>query len=673
VKGSVHPLVRHGHEGRSARGATDLPSARDLAAISAQVSQILERPASRAWLLTLVLVAGLALVLGASLVHLVRTGIGVWGNDQNVAWAWDITGFVFWIGIGHAGTLISAVLFLFRQRWRTSVSRAAEAITLFAVLTAAIYPLFHMGRVWLAYWLIPIPTQMGVWPNFKSPLAWDVFAVTSYFIVSALFWYMGMVPDLATLRDRAASGMRKRWLTRLSLGWVGSQRHYVHYEMAYLLLAGLATPLVISVHTVVSFDFAVSITPGWHSTLFPPYFVAGAVFSGSAMVVTLMIFVRRALGLENHITLGHLEAMNKIVLVTGCMLAYAYAVEFFLAAQSADTYEKTAILGRFSGPYAGLSWLMLGCNALLPQLYWSKRIRSNIPAMLVISLLINVGMWLERFVIIVTSQHRTFLPATWADFRPTLIDATTFLGTVGLFLTLFVLFVRLAPAISMSEVKAMVSESAETEERDESAAGPGQQRRDPTSVLRFKGSPGLIPEKQPASDSDDWTTLMGEYPDSDTLLAACRRFSKLEHMVVDARAPYPLRAARRALGIGRSPLPYFALVSGALGGVLAFLFQYWAESIDYPNVMGGKAPGAWQAYVPITFEVTILSAALGCFIGLWYLCGLPATGDTARQLARLCSTTDNGYCLVVDTRKQRSQEVENLLHATGALHVVEVV
>jgi molybdopterin-containing oxidoreductase family membrane subunit len=624
-------------------------------------------------LLTFALVFGLAMVLGASLVHLVGTGIGVWGNTQNVAWAWDITGFVFWIGIGHAGTLISAVLFLFRQKWRTSVSRAAEAITLFAVLTAAVYPLFHMGRVWLAYWLFPIPTQMGVWPNFKSPLVWDVFAVTSYFIVSVLFWYMGMVPDLATLRDRAAEGMRKRCLNWLSLGWIGSQRHYVHYETAYLLLAGLATPLVISVHTVVSFDFAVSITPGWHSTLFPPYFVAGAVFSGSAMVVALMILVRRALGLEKYITLRHLDAMNKIVLVTGCMLAYSYAVEFFLAAQGSDVYEQTTILGRFLGPYSGLCWVMLGCNALLPQLYWSKRIRTSIPAMLAISLLINVGMWLERFVIIVTSQHRSFLPATWSDFHPTLIDGSTFLGTIGLFLSLFVLFVRFAPSISMSEVKALVAEDGEVAEQDSDASEVGQQGRSLTSVLRFKGKPGLVADEDKTSTSNDWIALMGEYSDSVTLVAACRRVSKFEHAVVDARAPYPIRAARRALGIGRSPLPYFALVSGALGGSLAFAFQFWAESINYPNVMGGKPPGAWQAYVPITFEVTVLSAALGCFIGLWYLCGLPAARNTARQSSLLRSATNTGFCLVVETQRPQKQGVVNLLHTTGAVHVTEIV
>jgi molybdopterin-containing oxidoreductase family membrane subunit len=665
-------LARQGEGRRLTRAASELRVAGDLAAITSQISQIVERPASRPWLLTFALVAGLSLVLMASLVHLVSNGIGVWGNNQNVAWAWDITGFVFWIGIGHAGTLISAVLFLFRQKWRTSVSRAAEAITLFAVLTAAIYPLFHMGRVWLAYWLFPIPTQMGVWPNFKSPLVWDVFAISSYFIVSVLFWYMGMVPDLATLRDRAQAGLRKRWLNWLSLGWVGSQRHYVHYEAAYLLLAGLATPLVISVHTVVSFDFAVSITPGWHNTLFPPYFVAGAVFCGSAVVVALMIFVRRALGLEKHITMRPMEAMKKIVLVTGCMLAYSYAVEFFLAARGSDVYETTAVLGRFAGPYAGLCWLMLGCNALLPQLYWFKRVRTSVPAMLAISLLISVGMWLERFVIIVTSQHRSFLPATWSDFHPTFADVTTFLGSLGMFLTLFVLFLRFAPCISMSEVKVLVTGADENDEPEDAAVEPSEQAQPRTSVLRFKSKTGLLGHPDHAVETNDWATMMGEYSDPSALLVACRRLSKVENVVVDARAPYPLRAARCALDIGRSPLPYFALVSGALGGSMAFAFQFWAESINYPNVMGGKAPGAWQAYVPITFEVTVLSAALGCFLGLWYLCGLPASKNTTSQPSRLCSATDGGYCLVVEIQRHQKQEVVSLLRSSGAVHVEEV-
>ena len=667
----MHDAWTDGNTARALQDPISTKFGRSLSHITESVSQIVERPTSRSWLLTFGLVAGLALILLASLTHLVGRGIGVWGNNQNVAWAWDIAGFVFWIGIGHAGTLISAVLFLFRQKWRTSISRAAEAITLFAVVTAGIYPLFHMGRVWLAYWLLPLPTQMKVWPNFKSPLVWDVFAITSYLIVSILFWYLGLVPDLATLRDRATSGIRRRVLSLLSLGWSGSQRHYVHYEKAYLLLAGLATPLVISVHTVVSFDFAVSIVPGWHSTIFPPYFVAGAVFSGSAMVVTLMIFARSALGLHEFITVRHLDAMNKVVLATGCMLAYSYAVEFLMAAQASDVYEKATILGRLTGPYAWPCWIMLACNAVLPQLYWSKRIRTSIVPMLLISLCINVGMWLERFVIIVTGQHRSFLPATWSDFHPTLVDASTFLGTLGLFLTLFVLFVRFVPVLSMNEVKGLLSDSGHeaAPTGPVEISSPTSTRR--TSVLRFKGKPGLTSRKESQLGSDNLVLVVGQYPDADSMTTACDRLSRVENIAVDAYAPYPIHATKSALRLGPSPLPYFALIAGLLGGTLAFLGQWWAEAISYPVIVGGKPPGTWQAYVPVTFEVTILSAAFGCFFGLWYLCGLPASKKETHELPRLSGATDNGFCVVVETQDSQKREVASALRSSGSLHVIE--
>jgi Ni/Fe-hydrogenase subunit HybB-like protein len=665
-----HPIAIAGREpGVSGQEGTDRlrVSLRD---ITERVSQITERPTTRSWLLTFGLVLGLALILLASLTHLVRQGIGVWGNDQNVAWAWDITSFVFWIGIGHAGTLISAVLFLFRQKWRTSVSRAAEAITLIAVATAAVYPLFHMGRVWLAYWLLPLPNQMLVWPNFKSPLSWDVFAVTSYFIVSALFWYLGLVPDLATLRDRATPGARHWILERISLGWTGSQRQYVHYEKAYLLLAGLATPLVISVHTVVSFDFAVSLVPGWHSTLFPPYFVAGAVFGGSAMVVTLMVFARSALGLQQFITLRHLEAMNKLVLVTGTMMAYCYAVEFFLATHSTDIYERATILGRFGGPYARESWLMLVCNVALPQLYWFRRIRTNIVAMVLISLGINLGMWLERFVIIVASQHRAFLPATWADFHPTVFDGSTFLGTLGLFLTLFVLFVRFVPVLSMNEVKGLTAELG-TEPNRESHEQSDVNNSRRTSLLQFKSAPGLRSHQEPQGAESDSVTITGWYSDPESLAIASRQIGSVRGLMVDAHAPHSIHSVGDALRVRPSPLPYFALGAGLVGGIAAFCGQWWAEGINYPLSVGGKPPASWQAYVPITFEVTLLSAALGTFFGLWYLCGLPNLKAIPRVPA-LERATDSGYCLVVQTHQKRRVEVKELLRTYGATRLSEV-
>lgn len=426
--------------------------------LTGDVSEIVERKAPRQWYMALALTGGITMLLGLMLGYLVFTGIGVWGNNQPVGWAWDITNFVFWIGIGHAGTLISAILFLFRQKWRTSINRFAEAMTLFAVACAAIYPLFHTGRPWrAAYWLLPLPnTHLGVWPNFRSPLVWDVFAVSTYATVSALFWYIGLVPDLATLRDRA-KGVAAKVYGALSLGWRGSARHWRNYEMAYLILAGLSTPLVLSVHSVVSFDFATSVLPGWHTTIFPPYFVAGAIFSGFAMVVTLMVIARWAFQIEHLVTMKHLENMNKIILATGTIVGYAYATEFFIAWYSGNPYERFVFINRAFGPYAWAYWMMVSCNVLSPQFFWSKKLRTNIPFMFFISIVVNIGMWFERFVIIASSLHRDYLPSSWGYFRPTIIDILTFFGTFGLFLFLFVLFVRFLPMVAVSEVKGMLA------------------------------------------------------------------------------------------------------------------------------------------------------------------------------------------------------------------------
>ncbi|EYF06495.1 NrfD/PsrC family molybdoenzyme membrane anchor subunit [Chondromyces apiculatus] len=410
----------------------------------------------KTWPFALALAVSLLMVLGGSLGWLVSQGVGVWGMNSTIGWAWDITGFVFWIGIGHAGTLISAILYLFRQKWRTSINRAAEAMTIFAVLAALIYPAFHVGRVWFAYWMLPIPNQMGMWPQMKSPLLWDVFAVSTYATVSALFWFVGLVPDFATLRDRADTKTKQIVYGILSLGWRGSHRAWLHYERAYQIFAGLSTPLVLSVHTIVSFDFAVSILPGWHTTIFPPYFVAGAIFSGFAMVVTLMVVARTALGLKHLITMRHLENMNKIILATGTMVGYAYGIEFFMAWYSGNPYESFALMNRVFGPYAWAYWTMVSCNVLFPQLFWFKKIRTSIPAMFAISIVVNVGMWFERFVIIVTSLHRDYIPSSWSYYRPSLVDMSTFVGTFGLFLTLFLLFCRFVPVIAIGEVKGVL-------------------------------------------------------------------------------------------------------------------------------------------------------------------------------------------------------------------------
>ena len=429
------------------------------AGITDQVSGLTERRTPRGWYIAFAISLSLALMLLLLIGHLVANGIGVWGNNVPIGWAWDIVNFVFWVGIGHAGTLISAILFLLRQQWRTSINRFAEAMTIFAVICALIFPAIHVGRVWLVYWLFPLPNQMQMWPNFRSPLLWDVFAVSTYFTVSLLFWYVGLVPDLATLRDRATSRIKKIVLGIFSLGWRGGNRQWQHYEMAYLLLAGLSTPLVLSVHSVVSTDFATSVIPGWHTTIFPPYFVAGAIFSGFAMVTTLAIIVRKIYGITNIITDRHLEIMCKIMMTTGLMVGYAYAIEFFIAWYGGNMYERFAFINRAFGPYAWAYWIMISCNVLAPQLFWFKKLRTSIPVIFIASIIINIGMWFERFVIIVSSLSRDFLPGAWGYFRPTLIDVGIFVGSFGLFFTLFLLFLRFLPIVAMAEVKSILPQA----------------------------------------------------------------------------------------------------------------------------------------------------------------------------------------------------------------------
>jgi molybdopterin-containing oxidoreductase family membrane subunit len=425
--------------------------------VTADVCRLLDGKPTAAWWIALLFSASLLGLGFVAVTYQIATGIGVWGLNNTVGWAFDITNFVFWIGIGHAGTLISAVLFLFRQRWRTSVNRAAEAMTIFAVMCAGIFPLIHMGRPWFAYWMFPYINARGpLWINFRSPLVWDFFAIATYFTISLTFWYVGMVPDLATIRDRLKPGLRKKIMGFAALGWNGSYRTWLRYETVYMLLAGLATPLVISVHTIVSWDFATSVIPGWHTTIFPPYFVAGAVFSGMAMVLTLMLIARKTMHLEDYITKQHLGAMTKLILFTGSVVGLAYGTEFFTAAYSGNKYEQFTFLNRAMGPFAWAYWIMVSCNVLTPQLFWFKRVRENFVIVFILTIFVNIGMWFERFVIIVTSLHRDYLPASWADYTPSLVEIATLIGSFGLFLTLFLLFVRFVPVIAMAEVKGVL-------------------------------------------------------------------------------------------------------------------------------------------------------------------------------------------------------------------------
>lgn len=437
------------------------------------VSEVTERSIPKAWWYAFIPSVALLGFFGFAILYLIWSGIGIWGLQQPVGWAWDITNFVFWVGIGHAGTLISAILFLFRQNWRTAINRSAEAMTIFAVMTAGLFPLLHTGRPWFAYWLLPLPNARGpLWVNFNSPLLWDVFAVSTYATISVVFWFVGLVPDLATLRDRARHPLRRKIYGILSLGWTGGNRSWQHYEAAYLMLAGLATPLVLSVHTIVSFDFAVSVIPGWHTTIFPPYFVAGAIFSGFAMVLTLSIIMRKVFALESYITINHLEAMAKVVLLTSGVVGIAYLTEFFIAYYSAVSPERFHFANRMFGPYWWAAMIMYGCNMIVPQLLWVKRIRRSLPALFVISLFVNLGMWFERYVIVTTSLHRDFLPSSWGMYNFKWMDWGLTIGAFGMFLTLFLIFARVLPTITIFEIKAVMDpDSASRKARKEVARG----------------------------------------------------------------------------------------------------------------------------------------------------------------------------------------------------------
>jgi molybdopterin-containing oxidoreductase family membrane subunit len=435
------------------------------ASITDKISAIvLLQKTRRGWWMGLALAFSLLMVLNLALGYLFLMGTGIWGINIPIGWGFAIVNFVWWIGIGHAGTLISAFLLLMRQAWRQSINRFAEAMTLFAVASAGIFPLAHMGRPWLFFWLLPYPDTMGTWPQFRSPLVWDVFAVSTYGTISLLFWFVGLIPDLATLRDRAKDRLSRIVYGFLAMGWRGSAMHWHRYEMAYLLLAGLATPLVISVHTVVSFDFTLGVIPGWHSTIFPPYFVAGAIYSGFAMVMTLAIPLRKFYGLEDFVTLRHLDNMAKILMATGSIVAYGYMMETFMAFYSGNPYDRYMILNRMTGPYAPAYWSLIACNIVLPLgSLWSSKVRRNVGALFLISLIIQTGMWLERFIIVVTSLHRDFLPSSWGMYHPTRWDWAVYLGTLGLFFTLFLLFIRFMPMISIFEMRGLAHELKEKE------------------------------------------------------------------------------------------------------------------------------------------------------------------------------------------------------------------
>ncbi|MFB1023334.1 MAG: polysulfide reductase NrfD [Vicingaceae bacterium] len=418
--------------------------------------------ANKSWWIAI----GIASIMAAwgigCILYLIGTGIGTWGLNKTVGWAWDITNFVWWVGIGHAGTLISAVLLLFRQKWRMAINRSAEAMTIFAVMMAAVWPGIHMGRIWLAYFVFPLPNQFGpLWVNFNSPLLWDVFAISTYFSVSLVFWYIGLIPDFATIRDKVTKVVPKKVYTLLAFGWTGNAKAWNRFEEISLVLAGLATPLVFSVHSIVSMDFATSVIPGWHTTIFPPYFVSGAVFSGFAMVLTLLIIMRKVMNLEDYITIKHIEYMNIVIIVTGSIVGVAYLTELFISWYSGVEYEAYAFINRATGPYWWAYWAMMTCNVLSPQVFWFKKLRTSIGFTFFMSIIVNIGMWFERFVIIVTSLHRDYLPSSWTMFHPTFVDIGCFIGTIGIFFVLFLLFARFFPVLPLNELKTILKSSGE--------------------------------------------------------------------------------------------------------------------------------------------------------------------------------------------------------------------
>ncbi|MGG5486828.1 MULTISPECIES: NrfD/PsrC family molybdoenzyme membrane anchor subunit [Flavobacteriaceae] len=462
--------------------------------VTVDVARPIEGKANKQWWI----VFGISLVaflwgIGCIL-YTISTGIGTWGLNKTVGWAWDITNFVWWVGIGHAGTLISAVLLLFRQKWRMAINRSAEAMTIFSVVQAGLFPIIHMGRPWLGYWVLPIPNQFGsLWVNFNSPLLWDVFAISTYLSVSLVFWWTGLLPDFAMIRDRAVKPFQKKIYSLISFGWTGRAKDWQRFEEVSLVLAGLATPLVLSVHTIVSFDFATSVIPGWHTTIFPPYFVAGAIFSGFAMVNTLLIIMRKVCNLEDYITVQHIELMNIVIMITGSIVGVAYITELFIAWYSGVEYEQYAFLNRATGPYWWAYWAMMTCNVFSPQFMWFKKLRTSIMFSFFISIVVNIGMWFERFVIIVTSLHRDYLPSSWTMFSPTFVDIGIFIGTIGFFFVLFLLYSRTFPVIAQAEVKTILKSSGERYKRireaGESLSGTGADERTSGKAVEVKSAP----------------------------------------------------------------------------------------------------------------------------------------------------------------------------------------
>jgi len=617
---------------------------------------VLTKVTPKSWFVGLAIGFTLLMVLFYAVGNLFLRGVGIWGINQPVGWGFDITNLVWWIGIGHAGTLISAILFLFRQEWRTSINRFAEAMTLFAVSCALLFPVLHLGRPWLAYWIFPYPNTFDLWPQFRSPLVWDAFAIGTYATVSLLFWFVGLIPDLAAMRDRAENRWLRYLYGLLALGWRGAANHWQRYDTAYMLLAALATPLVVSVHSVVSFDFAVGVIPGWHSTVFPPYFVAGAIFSGFAMVMTLLIPLRKIYKFEDFITLQHLDNMAKIMLATGLFVAYGYLTEGFTAWYSGNGAERFWLFNRSFGPYWWAFWSLMLCNILVPQALWSGWVRAKPVALFIIALIVNVGMWLERYVIIVVSLHRDYLPSSWGMYAGTIWDWATFVGTIGLFLTLIFLFIRVLPMISMFEMSHLLAET----QKHAGEPVPTAPASDEKVESEFLVPPGRL------------YGLMAEFDNPESLLEKARTAYAAGYRKLAAYSPFPIEALPAALGLRRSRLPLLVLCGGIVGAVVGFGMQYYAAVIDYPLNIGGRPLNSWPSFIILTFEMTILFAAGTAVLGMLLRNGLPQPYHAVFNATRFKLASQDRFFLCVEANDPKFELTQTRQFLEG-LDPAEVV
>ncbi len=684
------------HHGAAARFDDPLPriplvwGPADFDSLSEQISSITEKPQPYWWWPALLVSSSLMLGMVTAITYLISTGVGVWGSNIPVAWAFDITNFVFWIGIGHAGTLISAILFLFRQKWRTSINRFAEAMTIFAVICAGIYPGVHVGRFWYAWFMFPLPNANHIFQNFRSALLWDLFAVSTYFSISLVFWYVGLIPDLATLRDRAKGRFRQLIFGVLALGWRGSTRHWRHYEVAYLMLAGLSTPLVLSVHSVVSFDFATSVIPGWHTTIFPPYFVAGAIFGGFAMVLQVMIPARHIYKLENLVTTKHLDVMAKFILATGTIVGYAYCMELFIAWFSGSESEWAIFENRaFTGNYVWAYWVMMTCNLFVPQVLWFRWCRQTPWFLFIVVTFVNVGMWYERFVIIVQSLHHDFLPGSWGLFFPTWVDWLHMVGDFGLFFTFTLLFIRTLPMIAVAEVKGvlpMANPHAHPVPESEYLKANGEYPTADHKLAAAFGPPSHAPTSVPASaepvaafqptaggTGKPWG-VAAEFVNPHDALVAAKAVRDAGYKLIDAWTPYPVHGMIGAIGRPRSRLPLFTLAGALTGLATAVTLQYYLMWYYYPTIVGGKEYRSWEAFVPVFFELTVLFAGFFTFFSLIGLCGLPKLFHPLDSHPTFKRATAGGFFVTVEAADPKFDPdgTRAFLESLGGKHVAVV-